>query len=227
MHRLGKDWNGQPCLDDAGSPRLKPPCAAYVEIMVPVFSRYAWRCAWSMIQNDLTHGWGLDLTWHVCAADEKKNRTAVDGMGVVDAQGVRHLGAPTLGEQGEATVTVSGMQAVSRRRAAEWDLYNARWRTPDLVARYLARPEDDETRGTLPPTPPSPPPPTTTPTPPREKAHQGGGYDGSATERGVGEDLVDKQQLQRQKDSSAWTDAVENFRVGDVDADDRGMVHDS
>jgi hypothetical protein len=32
-------------------------------------------------------------------------------MGVVDAQGVRHLGAPTLGEQGEGTATVSGMQA--------------------------------------------------------------------------------------------------------------------
>jgi hypothetical protein len=42
------------------------------------------------------------------------NRSAVNGMGVVDAQGVRHLGAPTLGEQGESTGTVSGMQAVSR-----------------------------------------------------------------------------------------------------------------
>ncbi|CAA3030559.1 uncharacterized protein LOC111396163 [Olea europaea subsp. europaea] len=38
-----------------------PPCAAFVEIMAPVFSRDAWRCVWYMIQNDLVHGWGLDL----------------------------------------------------------------------------------------------------------------------------------------------------------------------
>jgi|AntAceMinimDraft_1070359.scaffolds.fasta_scaffold13259_2 hypothetical protein len=25
-----------------------------------------------MIQNDLTHGWGLDLTWHNCAVDPAK-----------------------------------------------------------------------------------------------------------------------------------------------------------
>jgi hypothetical protein len=46
---------------------------------VPVFSRYAWRCVWSMIQNDLTHGWGLDLTWYNCAADVVANRSAVNG----------------------------------------------------------------------------------------------------------------------------------------------------
>ena len=63
--------------------------------MVPVFSRYAWRCVWSMIQNDLTHGWGLDLTWYNCAVDVAKNRSAVNGMGVVDVQGVRR------GEGGE------------------------------------------------------------------------------------------------------------------------------
>ena len=136
MHRLGKDWRGQPCLDADGKPRLKPPCAAYVEIMVPVFTRRAWRCVWSMIQNDLTHGWGLDLTWHRCAEDPSRNISAVNAMGVVDAQGVRHLGAPTLGEQGESSIGVSGHVAVSRRRAAEWDLYNARWKTPDLVAAF-------------------------------------------------------------------------------------------
>jgi hypothetical protein len=136
MHRLGKDWRGQPCLDADGNPRLKPPCAAYVEIMVPVFTRRAWRCVWSMIQNDLTHGWGLDLTWHRCAEDASRNQSAVNAMGVIDAQGVRHLGAPTLGEQGETAAGVSGRVAVSRRRAAEWDLYNARWKTPDLVAAY-------------------------------------------------------------------------------------------
>ncbi|CAI0456990.1 unnamed protein product [Linum tenue] len=43
-----------------------PPCAAFVEIMAPVFSREAWRCVWHMIQNDLVHGWGLDFTMRKC-----------------------------------------------------------------------------------------------------------------------------------------------------------------
>jgi hypothetical protein len=29
---------------------LKPPCAGFVEIMAPVFSRKAWRCVWHIIQ---------------------------------------------------------------------------------------------------------------------------------------------------------------------------------
>ncbi|KAJ4974805.1 hypothetical protein NE237_007979 [Protea cynaroides] len=36
-----KDWCPDPHL---------PPCAAFVEIMAPVFSRDAWRCVWHMIQ---------------------------------------------------------------------------------------------------------------------------------------------------------------------------------
>jgi hypothetical protein len=136
MHRFGKDWRGEACLDESGVARPRPPCAAYVEIMVPVFSRRAWRCVWAMIQNDLTHGWGLDLTWHTCAADPARNATAVQAMGVVDAQGVTHLRVPTLSEQGEASAVASAFQAVQRRRAAEWDLFNARWQTPDVEALF-------------------------------------------------------------------------------------------
>ena len=136
MHRFGKDWRGEACLDESGVARPRPPCAAYVEIMVPVFSRRAWRCVWAMIQNDLTHGWGLDLTWHTCAADPARNATAVQAMGVVDAQGVTHLRVPTLSEQGESSAVASAFQAVQRRRAAEWDLFNARWQTPDVEALF-------------------------------------------------------------------------------------------
>ena len=89
-----------------------------------------------MIQNDLTHGWGLDLTWHTCAADPARNATAVQAMGVVDAQGVTHLRVPTLSEQGESSAVASAFQAVQRRRAAEWDLFNARWQTPDVEALF-------------------------------------------------------------------------------------------
>ncbi|PIN02651.1 hypothetical protein CDL12_24828 [Handroanthus impetiginosus] len=59
---------------------LLPPCAAFVEIMAPVFSRNAWRCVWHMIQNDLVHGWGLDFALRKCV------EPAHDKIGVVDSQ---------------------------------------------------------------------------------------------------------------------------------------------
>ncbi|KAE8726040.1 pentatricopeptide repeat-containing protein [Hibiscus syriacus] len=69
-----------------------PPCIGWVEMMAPVFSRAAWRCAWYMIQNDLIHAWGLDKQLGYCAqGDRMKN------VGVVDAQYIVHLGLPTLG----------------------------------------------------------------------------------------------------------------------------------
>ncbi|KAK6254173.1 hypothetical protein QUC31_015893 [Theobroma cacao] len=69
-----------------------PPCIGWVEMMAPVFSRAAWRCAWYMIQNDLIHAWGLDMQLGYCAqGDRMKN------VGVVDAEYIVHLGLSTLG----------------------------------------------------------------------------------------------------------------------------------
>ncbi|KAG6415381.1 hypothetical protein SASPL_122792 [Salvia splendens] len=70
-----------------------PPCAAFVEIMAPVFSREAWRCVWHMIQNDLVHGWGLDFALRRCVdpAHEK--------IGVVDSHWIVHQVIPSLGSQ--------------------------------------------------------------------------------------------------------------------------------
>nr|GMD26248.1 uncharacterized protein LOC109171848 [Ipomoea batatas] len=45
----------------------------FVEVMVPVFSRDAWRCVWRMLQNDLVHGWGLDLKFQRCVEGTPKN----------------------------------------------------------------------------------------------------------------------------------------------------------
>ncbi|KAL6991001.1 hypothetical protein U1Q18_009122 [Sarracenia purpurea var. burkii] len=39
----------------------------FVEGMAPVFSRSAWHCAWHLIQNDLVHGWGMDMKLGYCA----------------------------------------------------------------------------------------------------------------------------------------------------------------
>ncbi|KAK4785397.1 hypothetical protein SAY86_002086 [Trapa natans] len=70
-----------------------PPCAAFVEIMAPVFSRRAWRCVWYMIQNDLVHGWGLDFAMRKCV------EPAHEKIGVVDAQWIVHQSVPSLGNQ--------------------------------------------------------------------------------------------------------------------------------
>ncbi|KAL2621050.1 hypothetical protein R1flu_001255 [Riccia fluitans] len=74
-----------------------PPCAGFVEIMAPVFSRKAWRCVWHMIQNDLVHGWGLDMSMRRCV------KPAHEKIGVVDAQWIRHEVVPSLGNEGTAT----------------------------------------------------------------------------------------------------------------------------
>jgi hypothetical protein len=44
-----------------------PPCTGFVEGMAPVFSKAAWLCTWNLIQNDLVHGWGMDMKLGYCA----------------------------------------------------------------------------------------------------------------------------------------------------------------
>ncbi|KAI8528151.1 hypothetical protein RHMOL_Rhmol12G0128900 [Rhododendron molle] len=75
---------------------LMPPCAAFIEIMAPVFSRDAWRCVWHLIQNDLVHGWGLDFALQKCV------EPAHEKIGVIDAQWIVHQTVPSLGNQGQA-----------------------------------------------------------------------------------------------------------------------------
>ncbi|KAK6154720.1 hypothetical protein DH2020_008968 [Rehmannia glutinosa] len=64
FHRRVYDARGSTkCSDDSEG----PPCTGFVEGMAPVFSRSAWRCAWHLIQNDLVHGWGMDMKLGYCA----------------------------------------------------------------------------------------------------------------------------------------------------------------
>ncbi|KAL3636408.1 hypothetical protein CASFOL_020955 [Castilleja foliolosa] len=97
-----------------------PPCAAFVEIMAPVFSRDAWRCVWHMIQNDLVHGWGLDFALHKCV------EPAHEKIGVVDAQWIVHQSVPSLGNQGEEEHGKSPGQAVRVRCRREWNMFKSR-----------------------------------------------------------------------------------------------------
>ncbi|XP_073045022.1 uncharacterized protein [Primulina eburnea] len=97
-----------------------PPCAAFVEIMAPVFSRNAWRCVWHMIQNDLVHGWGLDFALRKCVEPPHEK------IGVVDAQWIEHQSVPSLGNQGKAENGKAAWEGVRERCRNEWTIFQER-----------------------------------------------------------------------------------------------------
>ncbi|PKA66162.1 hypothetical protein AXF42_Ash018452 [Apostasia shenzhenica] len=97
-----------------------PPCAAFVEIMAPVFSRNAWRCVWHMIQNDLVHGWGLDFALRKCV------EPAHEKIGVVDSQWIVHQVVPSLGNQGKAENGKAPWEGVRQRCRKEWGMFQTR-----------------------------------------------------------------------------------------------------
>ncbi|KAK4762332.1 hypothetical protein SAY86_008100 [Trapa natans] len=103
----------------------EPPCAGFVEIMAPVFSRDAWRCVWHLIQNDLVHGWGLDFSLRRCA------KPAHEKIGVVDSQWIFHQAVPSLGNQGEASQGKKAWQGVRERCKMEWGMFSKRLAAAD------------------------------------------------------------------------------------------------
>ncbi|KAL4194809.1 hypothetical protein AMTRI_Chr05g61380 [Amborella trichopoda] len=102
--------------------RHLPPCAGFVEIMAPVFSRRSWRCVWHMIQNDLIHGWGLDLALQKCV----ELQPAHEKIGVVDAQWIVHKVLPSLGDQGDAKDGRQPWEGVRARCNDEWAEFRIR-----------------------------------------------------------------------------------------------------
>ncbi|KAL8152176.1 hypothetical protein V2J09_009936 [Rumex salicifolius] len=93
-----------------------PPCAGYlhllhrwVEVMAPVFSRASWRCAWHLIQNDLVHGWGLDIKIGYCAQGDRMRK-----VGIVDSEYIVHQGVQTLG--GSSDIKASESKKSHKRR---------------------------------------------------------------------------------------------------------------
>ncbi|KAL8527625.1 hypothetical protein ACS0TY_005470 [Phlomoides rotata] len=122
-------------FQDGGSGRCDrnssaPPCVGWVEMMAPVFSRAAWRCAWYMIQNDLIHAWGLDKQLGYCAQGDRTIK-----VGVVDEEYILHLGLPTLGAAtNNLVLEISGSldksnnrSAVRLRSYAEMRSFRNRW----------------------------------------------------------------------------------------------------
>ncbi|KAL9266698.1 hypothetical protein AKJ16_DCAP07366 [Drosera capensis] len=108
-----------------------PPCAAFVEIMAPVFSRDAWRCVWYMIQNDLVHGWGLDFALRRCV------EPAHEKIGVVDSQWIIHQVIPSLGNQGKAENGKAPWEGVRERCKSEWAQFQNRLANADQA--YLSQ----------------------------------------------------------------------------------------
>ncbi|XP_058199823.1 uncharacterized protein LOC131314913 [Rhododendron vialii] len=125
VHKVTEERPGW-CSD----PHL-PPCAAFVEIMAPVFSREAWRCVWHMIQNDLVHGWGLDLALRRCV------EPAHEKIGVVDSQWIVHQVIPSLGNQGKQEDGKPPWQGVRERCKSEWAQFQKRLTDADKA--YLSQ----------------------------------------------------------------------------------------
>ncbi|URD78230.1 Lysine ketoglutarate reductase trans-splicing related, partial [Musa troglodytarum] len=103
------------------------PCAGFVEMMAPVFTSAAWRCAWHMIQNDLIHAWGLDMKLGYCSQGDRTKK-----VGVVDSEYITHMGIPTLGgsnvrKESGGSSTTDLRAAVVHRCYAELDMFNKRW----------------------------------------------------------------------------------------------------
>ncbi|XP_010460435.1 PREDICTED: uncharacterized protein LOC104741307 isoform X2 [Camelina sativa] len=99
----------------------RPPCAGFVEIMAPVFSKNAWRCVWYMIQNDLVHGWGLDFALRRCVEEP-----AYEKIGIVDSQWIVHQFIPSLGNEGNSENGKAPWQGVRDRCQMEWKLFEKR-----------------------------------------------------------------------------------------------------
>ncbi|TVU39600.1 hypothetical protein EJB05_13026, partial [Eragrostis curvula] len=81
--------------------------AGWVEVMAPVFSRDAWRCAWRMLGY--------------CARGDR----AVS-VGVVDSEYVLHRGVPVLGD-GDGGKDNGGRGAVRWRSFKEMQIFEKRW----------------------------------------------------------------------------------------------------
>ncbi|KAJ1272262.1 hypothetical protein BS78_06G188800 [Paspalum vaginatum] len=108
------------------------PCSGFVEVMAPVFSRDAWACVWHMIQNDLVHGWGLDINFWRCVDDPERQ------IGVVDAQYVAHRAVPTLGQQGNPETGGGGGGKVRDREWREFGDFKARIRNAERAQQQEA-----------------------------------------------------------------------------------------
>ncbi|XP_057820874.2 uncharacterized protein LOC131033634 isoform X2 [Cryptomeria japonica] len=137
VHRRSHNYRGNV---SCSATTYAPPCAGWVEGMVPVFTRAAWQCTWHLIQNDLIHGWGMDMKLGYCAkGDHTKN------IGVIDSEFVFHQGIPSLGgpSANKSSLAIAPAQRsntkatswakvdhrseIRRQSSAELEIFRRRW----------------------------------------------------------------------------------------------------
>ncbi|CAM6117106.1 unnamed protein product [Calypogeia fissa] len=95
---------------------IRPPCAAFVEIMAPVFSRKAWRCvAYAAERPPPWMGLGSD---HGALIEH-----AIDSMGVVDAQWIEQYDGRSLQHDHDSSHV---SQDAPFRPWKEWVLFDER-----------------------------------------------------------------------------------------------------
>ncbi|XP_027339590.1 uncharacterized protein LOC113853258 isoform X5 [Abrus precatorius] len=133
VHRRVYERRGSTRCSDSSE---GPPCTGFVEGMAPVFSRSAWYCTWHLIQNDLVHGWGMDMKLGYCAQGDRTKK-----VGVVDSEYVFHKGIQTLGGSGHGITKVfssspdqrqsgSGIDVrteIRRQSTWEFEIFKERW----------------------------------------------------------------------------------------------------
>ncbi|XP_057471975.1 uncharacterized protein LOC130760615 isoform X1 [Actinidia eriantha] len=129
LHRRVWEARGSTkCSDDSE----EPPCTGFVEGMAPVFSRSAWLCAWHLIQNDLVHGWGMDMKLGYCAQGDRTEK-----VGVVDSEYIVHQGIQTLGgasapkasnpEDSNKEHTLDIRTVIRKEATSELQIFKQRW----------------------------------------------------------------------------------------------------
>ncbi|KAG5548669.1 hypothetical protein RHGRI_014125 [Rhododendron griersonianum] len=106
VHRRFYKFKGSGRCDNNST---SPPCIGWVEMMAPVFSRAAWRCAWYMVQGDRTKT-----------------------VGVVDSEYIVHLGVPTLGvsdgdKEPSGVRRANNRTEVRRQSFIEMQIFKIRW----------------------------------------------------------------------------------------------------
>ncbi|CAI9279731.1 unnamed protein product [Lactuca saligna] len=129
FHRRVYDSRGSVKCSDASN---GPPCSGFVEGMAPVFSRAAWHCAWHLIQNDLVHGWGMDIKLGYCAQGDRSKKVGIVDREYVVHQGIQSLGGPSAKKtpyDSDLTKrhTVDMRAEIRRQSTMELKTFKQRW----------------------------------------------------------------------------------------------------
>ncbi|KAJ0682182.1 hypothetical protein HanPI659440_Chr16g0644481 [Helianthus annuus] len=128
FHRVYDSRGSVKCSDASDG----PPCAGFVEGMAPVFSRAAWHCAWHLIQNDLVHGWGMDIKLGYCAQGDRSQKVGIVDSEYVVHQGIQSLGGPSAKKTRNnldmtKKHTVDMRAEIRRQSTMELKMFKQRW----------------------------------------------------------------------------------------------------